>query len=248
MKKSNKVIGLIPCRLNSSRLPKKALLNIDGLPLIVHTFKRALLSKKLDRVIVCTDSKEIQKIVKNHGGEAIITKKTHKNGTDRIAEVAKKIKGEIIIDIQGDFPMLDPLNIDKLVDFHIKNNFEIVVPSSPLDDASSKDVVKLIVNKSKKVMYFTRSSSPYSFNLKPKFFLKHMSIISFNRESLIKYGDLKQSYYEKIEGIELLRALENDIKIGSFKINKDIFSVDIKKDYLKAISLMPLDPIRKKYK
>ena len=74
-----------------------------------------------------------------------------------------------------------------------------------------------------------------------------MSIISFNRSSLIKYSKLNQSYYEKIEGIELLRALENDIKIGSFKINKDIFSVDIKKDYLKAISLMPLDPIRKKY-
>ena len=76
MKKNNKVIGLIPCRLNSSRLPKKALLNIDGLPLIVHTFKRALLSKKLDRVIVCTDSKEIQKTVENYGGEAVITKKT----------------------------------------------------------------------------------------------------------------------------------------------------------------------------
>ena len=75
-----------------------------------------------------------------------------------------------------------------------------------------------------------------------------MSIISFNRKSLIRYGDLEQSYYEKNEGVELLRALENDIKIGSFKINKDIFSVDIKKDYLKAISLMPLDPIRKRYK
>ena len=245
--KKNRVIGLIPCRLNSSRLAKKALLNIDGLPLIVHTFKRAALSRKLNRIIVCTDSIEIKKVVEKYGGEAIITKRTHKNGTDRIAEVAKKIKCEIIVDIQGDFPMLDPKNIDKLIDFHKKNNFEIVVPSSPLHDASSKDVVKLLVNKFNKVLYFTRSSSPYVYNLKPKFYLKHMSIISFNRSSLIKYSKLNQSYYEKIEGIELLRALENDIKIGSFKINKDIFSVDIKKDYLKAISLMPLDPIRKKY-
>ena len=164
MIRNNKVVGLIPCRLNSSRLPKKALLNIDGLPLIVHTFKRALLSKKLDKVIVCTDSKEIQKVVIDHGGEAIITKKTHKNGTDRIAEVAKKINCEIVIDIQGDFPMLDPINIDKLVNFHQNNNFEIVVPSSPLNDATSKDVVKLIVSKSKKVLYFTRSSSPHVYN------------------------------------------------------------------------------------
>ncbi len=245
--KKIKVIGLIPCRLNSSRLAKKALLNIDGLPLIVHTFKRAALSKKLDKIIVCTDSNKIKKVVEEYGGEAVITKRTHKNGTDRIAEAAKKIKCDIIIDIQGDFPMLDPKNIDKLIDFHKKNKFEIVVPSSPLNDASSKDVVKLLVNKFNKVLYFTRSSSPYVYNLKPKFYLKHMSIISFNRSSLIKYSNLKQSYYEKIEGVELLRALENDIKIGSFKINKDIFSVDIKKDYLKAISLMPLDPIRKKY-
>ncbi len=247
MRKKKIVLGLIPCRLNSTRLPRKALLNIDGLPLIVHTFKRAKLSKKLDRTIVCTDSEEIKKVVTEHGGEAIITKKSHKNGTDRIAEVAKKISCDLVIDIQGDFPMLDPKNIDKLVNFHIQNNFDIIVPSSPLFDASSKDVVKLVVNKTNKVLYFSRASIPYSYNLKPKYCLKHMSIISFNRSSLIKYSNLKQSYYEKIEGIELLRAIENNINVGSFKISKDIFSVDIKKDYLKALSLMPLDPIRKKY-
>ncbi len=246
--KKNKVVGLIPCRLNSSRLPKKALLDIDGLPLIVHTFKRAKLSKKLDRVIVCTDSIEIKRKIEKYGGEAFITSRFHKTGTDRIAEVAKKIKCKTIIDIQGDFPMLDPKNIDKLVLFHEKNNFDIVVPSSPLIDPQSKDVVKLIVNRFNKVLYFTRSSAPYVYNKKPKFFLKHMSIISFSRNALIKYSKTKQSYYEKIEGIELLRAVENNMSVGSFKINKDIFSVDIKKDYLKAISLMPLDPIRKKYK
>jgi len=246
MKKS-KIVGLIPCRLNSSRLPKKALLDIDGLPLIVHTFKRAKLSKKLDRVIVCTDSKEIKKTIEEHGGEAFITSRHHKTGTDRIAEVAKKISCDTIIDIQGDFPMLDPKNIDKLVSFHTQNNFEIVVPASPLNDPSSKDVVKLIVNKFNKILYFTRSSAPYSYYKRPKFFLKHMSIISFNRGTLIKYSKTKQTYYEKIEGIELLRAIENNMSVGSFKINKDIFSVDIKKDYLKAIALMPLDPIRKRY-
>ena len=114
-------------------------------------------------------------------------------------------------------------------------------------DASSKDVVKLVVNNKNKVLYFSRSSIPYIYNSKPKYYLKHMSIISFSRSSLLKYSNLKQSYYEKIEGVELLRAIENNINVGSFKISKDIFSVDIKKDYLKALSLMPLDPIRKKY-
>ena len=244
----NKIVGLIPCRLNSSRLPKKALLQIDGLPLIVHTFKRAKLSKKLDRVIVCTDSFEIKKIVENYGGEALLTSRNHQTGTDRIAEVAKKIDSKIIIDIQGDFPMLDPKNIDKLITFHENNSFDIVVPGSPLNEGHSKDIVKLIVNKFNKVLYFTRSSVPYAYYKKPKYYLKHMSIISFNRKSLIKFSKLKQSYYEKIEGVELLRALENNINVGSFLIKKDVFSVDIKKDYIKAISLMPLDPLRKKYK
>lgn len=243
-----KTIGLIPCRLNSSRLEKKALLDVDGLPLIVHTFKRAELCRNLNKVIVCTDSIEIKRVVEKHGGNCLMTSKKHKTGTDRIAEVAKKLKGfELIVDIQGDFPMLDPKNIDKLVLFHKKNKFEIVVPSSPLKDGIHKDVVKLIVNNNNRVMYFSRSEVPFPYLTKAKFYLKHMSIISFNRKSLIKFGKLSQTYYEKIEGIELLRAIENDMKVGSFIIKKDIFSVDIKKDYLKAVSLMPLDPIRKKY-
>ena len=86
------ILVLIPARLNSKRLKRKPLLNIDGLPIIVHTFKRAMLSKKLDRVIVCCDDKKIFNVVKKHGGEAMMTSKKHKNGTERIFEVAKKFK------------------------------------------------------------------------------------------------------------------------------------------------------------
>ena len=115
------IIGLIPSRLNSKRLKKKPLLEINNLPIIVHTFKRASLSKKLDKLIVCTDSKEIQKTVKENGGNCLITSKKHKNGTERIYEVAKKFKCKLIIDIQGDEPLLDPTHIDKVIDFHLKN-------------------------------------------------------------------------------------------------------------------------------
>ena len=243
-----KIVGLIPCRLKSSRLEKKALLPVDGLPLIVHTFKRAMLAKKLHKVFVCTDSHEIRNIVETHGGFAIMTKKSHKTGTDRIAEVALKLRGyDLIIDIQGDFPMLDPSNIDKLVEFHKKNEFDIVVPSSPLETADSKDIVKVLMTEAGKVLYFTRSQCPSPFSKKPNFFLKHMSIISFTPKALKSFSKKNPSKYEKIEGIELLRALENGLSVGSFVIKKDIFSVDVKKDYLKAVSLMPIDPIRKKY-
>ena len=124
------ILGLIPSRLNSSRLKEKPLLEIDGLPIIIHTLKRALLSKKLDKVIVCTDHKKIFDEVKKHGGEAMITSSKHKNGTERIAEVSKKFKSKLVVDIQGDEPLIDPSDIDKVIDFHLKNtNFDIVVPS-----------------------------------------------------------------------------------------------------------------------
>ena len=123
------IIGLIPSRLGSNRLTKKALLDIDGLPMVVHTAKRAQLSKKLKRVIVCTDSNSIGKECDKHNIEWFITSKSHNNGTERIAEVANKIKSDLIVDIQGDEPFIDPDHIDQLINFHLRNqHFQIVVP------------------------------------------------------------------------------------------------------------------------
>ena len=103
---------------------------IDGLPIIIHTLKRVLLAKKVDKTIVCTDSKEIKENLEMHGGEAILTSSKHRNGTERIAEVAKKFKkAKLIIDVQGDEPLVDPKDIDNVIDFHKKNkNFDIVLP------------------------------------------------------------------------------------------------------------------------
>ena len=127
--KLKKVIGLIPARLESKRLKKKALLNIEGIPMIIHTMKRASLSKMLDQVIVCTDSIEIKKEVINYGGKCMITSKFHSNGTERIAEIARKIRADLYIDIQGDEPLINPKHIDKLIKFHHRNQqFDIVVP------------------------------------------------------------------------------------------------------------------------
>lgn len=249
MKKKKKVIGLIPCRLKSTRLKNKALLNIDGLPLIVHTFKRAAMCKDLHEVIVCTDSNKIKKVVEQNGGKCLMTSKKHKTGTDRIAEASRKLKFDVAIDIQGDFPFVEPKNISKLIRFHLKKNFEIVVPNSPISyqDAKSREVVKLMVNPKGRVLNFSRSVIPYPYNKRKKKYLKHMSIISFNKKALDIFLRLPLGENEQFEGVELMRALENDIRIGSFTINKDIFSVDIKKDYIKSIQLMPYDSLRKKY-
>lgn len=143
-------LALIPSRLKSNRLKKKPLLEIDGLPIIVHTFKRVLLSKKVDRAIVCTDSQEIIDVVEKHGGEAIMTSKSHKNGTERIAEVAKKYNPKLVIDIQGDEPLVDPTDIDKVINFHKRNmNFDIILPIKKTKNADDKSLIKVVYTKKK---------------------------------------------------------------------------------------------------
>ena len=244
------IIGLIPTRLNSKRLKEKPLLEIDGLPIIVHTFKRAMLSKKLDKVIVCADDKKIVDVVKKNGGTAILTSKKYNNGTERIAEVSKKFRrSKLIIDIQGDEPLVDPRDIDRVINFHLKNKqFDIVVPCMHAkENVMSRNLVKVIFSEKGKVLYFSRAVVPYNFKDKEVKYYRDLSIVSFLPKTLIKYSELKMGFNEKIEGIELLRALENDMKIGTFIATKSGFAVDVNQDLMKAISIMPYNKIRKKY-
>ena len=242
------ILGLIPSRLNSSRLKEKPLLEIDGLPIIIHTLKRALLSKKLDKVIVCTDHKKIFDEVKKHGGEAMITSSKHKNGTERIAEVSKKFKSKLVVDIQGDEPLIDPSDIDKVIDFHLKNtNFDIVVPSMLTKNPERNSLVKVLFNKKGKVLYFSRASIPYNFKNKSIKYYKDLSIVSFKPKILANFAKFDIGELEKIEGIELLRSLENNQSIGTFVSKSTSFSVDVNDDLLKAINEMHKNKIRKKY-
>ena len=242
------IIGLIPSRLGSTRLTKKALLDIDGLPMVVHTAKRAQLSKKLTRVIVCTDSNLIGKECDKHNIEWFITSKRHINGTERIAEVANKIKSDLVVDIQGDEPFIDPDHIDQLINFHLRNqHFQIVVPYLKTKFKENRNIVKLVSNKNNKILYFSRSQVPFNFYGKNILMKKHLSIISFKPRSLIKFQKLKQSELEKLENIELMRAIENGMKLGTFELKGSSFAIDVKEDFLKALILMPNDQIRKKY-
>ena len=243
------ILGLIPSRLNSKRLKEKPLLEIDGLPIIVHTFKRAQLSKKLDDVIVCTDHQKIVDVVRKLGGKAVLTSKKHRNGTERIYEVAKKIKADLVIDIQGDEPLIKPKDIDDVINFHKKNkNFDFVVPSMPVkENVSSRNLVKVVFSDNGKIIYFTRAKVPYNFNNKNVKYFKHFSIVSIKPQALKKYTKLKMGKIEKIEGIELLRAIENNFNLGTFILHGSAFSVDVNQDLMRAIDIMPKDSIRKLY-
>ena len=243
-----KIIALIPCRLDSRRLFAKSLLSLDGLPLVVHTYRRARLSKMLDEVYICTDSKKIGKVALKHNCKVIYTGK-NPTGTDRISEAAQKIKKkyDLYLDIQGDEPLLNPKHIDKVIRWHLENkNFDIVVPSLKFKYIESANIVKIVKN-NKKIIYFSRSKVPHPFIKNPLFYLKHLSIISFKPEALKNFRKLKKGKLEQIEGVELMRALENDMTIGTFELSGSSFSVDTKSDFHKAQKSFSQDKFRKLY-
>ncbi len=244
-----KIVALIPTRLESKRLPGKALLDIDGYPIIVHTAKRAMLSKMIDKVYVCTDSQEIIKVCKKYGVNTIKTKNNFKNGTERIASVANRFKNCLIVDVQGDEPLTNPNTIDKLINFHIKNKSkpDIVIPTRVMSYDSSETNIRVLSSKTNRIMYLSRAKIPYTYKNSISFVDKHVSVITFSFKGLMKYKKLKPTPLELIEDIELLRAIENDMNVISFRIKEKSFSVDINDDYLKAKIAMSNDPFRNKY-
>ena len=151
-----KIIGLIPTRMNSTRLPHKSLLPINGVPMIVHVYKRSKLAKKLDDLIICCDDKKIISIAKKYNIKAMLTSKHHTNGTERIAEAYSKLKTkyDIVVDIQGDEPLISPYHIDQVIDYHIKNyKTDIILPSLKIKPVNSTNIVKVVKDKSNYVLF-----------------------------------------------------------------------------------------------
>lgn len=246
-----KALGLIPTRLNSTRLPQKALLPINDIPLVIHTYKRAKLAKKLDDVFICCDDAKIKKVAEKYDAKVIITSRNHTNGTERINEAYFKLKKnyDFIVDIQGDEPLISPHHIDKIIGFHEKNKkADIILPTLQIKPTNNTNIVKVLLNNKNEVMYLSRANLPFSFKKNIKKSLKHLSIISFLPEALQKFCKAKKTYHESIEDVELLRALEIGLKIKSLKLKGDSFSVDVYDDYKKANLKMSRDKFFKIYK
>ena len=244
-----KIVGIIPSLLESKRLPGKALLEIEGYPIIVHTAKRAMLSKMIDEVYVCTNNKEIIKVCKKHQILTIKSKKNFINGADRIASVASKFKNYLIVGILGDEPLVDPDTIDKVINFHMKNKNkpEIVISTHLMSQESSENNVRVLSSKSNRVMYLSRAKIPHNYKDSISFVDKHMSVITFSYNGLMKYKNFKPSILELTEDIMLLRAIENDMKVFSCKIKDKSFSANVNEDYLATKIAMSSDPHKDKY-
>tara|TARA_B110000211_G_C13872808_1_gene461584 strand:+ start:67 stop:816 length:750 start_codon:yes stop_codon:yes gene_type:complete len=237
-----KAIAILPARLESSRLPRKALKDICGLPMIVHVFKRCLLSKKLDEVYVATDSFEIKEVVEKYGGKVIMTSSKHETGTDRIAEAALELDAEIIVNIQGDEALVNPKYIDRVTNELIENpdiNVGILVNSFSKKDSPSD--IKVVLNKNNDVMYLSRSDIPSGSRLNNPPMLKAYHIVPFRKKFLLEYAQMDRGSLEKIEFNEYVRILENGERIRAVYVESDAISVDTPENLQYVREVMPND-------
>lgn len=233
-------IGVVPARLNSVRLPRKILADLNGKPLIVHVMERALEAKSLDKVILAVDSEETIKTLEQYNFDMVLTSSDHVSGTDRIAEVIDEIPdAEIIINIQGDEPLIEADVIDSLVDSFndsTVNISTIVSTKLTVSDLLNPNVVKAIVNEHQDAIEFKRNI----FDLEIGGVYRHVGIYGFRRESLIAFTRLDPSVREVESRLEQLRALDNGMPIRATVTNYDSHSVDTQADLDKVARIMDM--------
>jgi len=243
-----KVVGVIPSRLRSTRLPSKALIDIEGLPMVVHVLKRAELSSALDEVLVATDSIEIFDAVIRHGGKAVMTSSKHATGTDRIAEVASKMDADIVVNIQGDEPLLDPSHIDEAVRPLIDDpDLQVAVLVTPYKKKNSASDIKAVLDLAGNILYCSRADLPSDARAKVETMLKMCFIVPFRKNFLLKYASWEQTPIEKTELNEYLRILEHGYKIRAVMVEGAHISVDTPEDLEMIRDLIKKDRIKKSY-
>jgi len=228
---SDKAVAVIPARLESSRLPRKPLVDIQGQPMILHVVKRCLLAKSLDDVVVATDSEEIKNVVESQGVNVIMTSKDHETGTDRIAEAAVDIDAEIIVNVQGDEALLNPNYLDQVVEV-MKDNDDIdcSILVNPFKKQNSPSDIKVVLSQKNDVMYFSRADIPSDARVASPGMLKAYHIVPFRKRFLLEFASLEKGPIERVEFIEFMRILENGYKIRAVHVESDAVSVDTPED------------------
>ena len=237
-----KVIGVIPCRYKSSRFPGKPVAMICGKPMLWHVWNQAKKTKYVDKLIVATDDNRIYDVCYQHGIESIMTSENHKTGTDRVAEVAERIDGDVFVNIQGDEPMIDPNGIDVVVAEIINNGGESIANAFALiedkSDLINGNVVKVITSNTNYAIAYSRSPIPYPKESNP-IYKRQIGLYAIKRESILEFPSLNRGYLELSEGIEMLRYLENGYKIKMVEVSdNNSIPVDVPDDIMRVESLM----------
>lgn len=234
----NRAVGIIPARYNSVRFPGKPLADINGKPMIQHVYKRAKQAKLLDVVVVATDDRRIEKAVIDFGGECYMTSKEHQSGTDRIVEVVKYWDSfDIVLNIQGDEPLIRPEMLDSLVRAMKEDDkLQVATLGTSLKDQDiiNWNVVKVFVDKDNFAVKFWRNEIWLLARDWIATVYKHIGIYSYRRDFLLKFDKLPKSEREHTESLEQWRILDSNYKIKVVKTEFDTISVDTPEDLEKV--------------
>jgi len=238
-----RIIGVIPARMGSTRFPEKIISDIKGKPMIQRVWEAARKAETISEIFVATDHVRIYNIVRDFGGNAIMTSIKHKSGTDRIAEAIRKLKADIIVNIQGDEPLIRPDVLDSAVlPFYEDKNLEMSTLVCKVADRRLMDdpnIVKVAITKDGYALYFSRSPIPSQARAeKFDYFYKHIGVYVYRKEYLLKYVKMPQSRLEKMEKLEQLRALENGCRIKAVLTKFDTVPVDTPEDLKNVLRLM----------
>jgi 3-deoxy-manno-octulosonate cytidylyltransferase (CMP-KDO synthetase) len=254
MKKTQtKISAVIPARYGSTRFEGKPLADILGKPMIQYVYEGVCQSKLIDEVIVATDDQRIIEVVKSFGGKAIMTSLTHFTGTDRVAEVAKKLKSEIIVNVQGDEPLIKGDIIDNAIRPLLTDDTlqlsTLMTRIEEVRDWLNPHIVKVVADQKNFALYFSRSPIPFPRDLQigrlesnpfgtnrplPKRVFKHIGVYVFRRKFLLQFSKMKPTPLEKLEKLEQLRALENGHPIKVTPVDYEPLCVDTPEDIQKV--------------
>ncbi len=252
MKKEDKrlkVIGLIPARLKSSRLPEKALVDICGLPMVVHTYLRSCYANLLDDVYVVTDSHRICDEVLAYGGKVLLSQREHNCGTNRIAEIAEDMDCDIVVNIQGDEPLVNPEHIDKVIEpLIIDPSIKVSVGVTQYQKKNSTSDIKAVLDLEGNILYCSRNDIPSDARTPVSTLLKMCFIVPCRRDFLLEFAGWVPSPLEQVEYIEHLRILEHGVKMRAVHLDNAHISVDTYDELVEVRRLMEQDNLFKKYR
>ena len=248
-----KIIAVIPARMASTRLPGKPLADILGLPMIEHVRRRVALSSLVNEVVVATCDQEIFDVVVANGGQAIMTADTHERCTDRVAEAMLKLAGDIVINVQGDEPLVQPSMLESLLPPLLEDESlsctNLMAPILNEEEFLSPNVVKTVCDARGNALYFSREPIPSrskAGNLVFKKF-KQLGIIAFRRDFLDLFTHLPPTPLEQVESVDMLRALEHGYQVRMVETSFQVVGVDTQEDLVRATALMKTDPLVPRY-
>ena len=225
-----KALGVIPARLHSTRLPEKLIRRICDHYILQLVWEKALSVKKFSKVVIATDHEKIKKLAESFGANVMMTQDTHKSGTDRLVEVARREKYPIIVNLQGDEPLIDPKAIDRLLTVISRsksvNMATLCYRSKDKKVYSNPNVVKVVKDKDDNAIYFSRLPIPYYRDSKEVEFFKHLGIYAYRRSFLLRIPRLKRSPLETAEKLEQLRVLESGYSIKVIEVKNDSIGID----------------------